>query len=222
MPSLENTVTLLRLLASALVITCTLPALAETFDFSFSGSSIYPYSPGSVHAPGHGVQDQGAGQFTATLTGLPGEYAITGVTGETNGSAIKGLLGVGDFTGNDNLLLFGDGAAAPLSQSGVSYLLANGQLVNLYFSSDFEDGSLETSPQIVMETPPNSPGALFLQTLTITPAMAQGTGTGDDVAGRARVNGRGRGSSSPVLLTGWFGWGSLPVPEVLNSSCRLS
>ena len=165
--------TSLRLIATALVTTCTIPALAETFDFSFSGSSIYPYSPGSIHGPVRGLQDQGAGQFTATLTGVPGEYAITGITGETNGSAIKGLVGVGDFTGNDNLLLFGDGAAAPLSQSGVSYLLSNGQLVNLYFSSDFEGGSLEVTPQIIMETPPGSPGALFLQTLTITPAMSQ-------------------------------------------------
>jgi hypothetical protein len=116
----------LSLTLGALVLgaLCTHSALADTFNFSFTGSSF-----------------DGSGTFTATDNG-GGIYTITGVTGTIDPSGpgpdltISGLLAVNSFDGNDNKLYdpgFFIGIFGPydFDNGGVSFLLNGGDKVNL-------------------------------------------------------------------------------------------
>ena len=88
-------------------------ALADTvYDFSFSGTF------------------SGSGQFTAIPDGV-GTFLVTGITGTTDGLGITGLLPVGTFQQNDNLL---HDPGPTLDVDGLSYILSNGEKVNLFFS----------------------------------------------------------------------------------------
>jgi hypothetical protein len=108
------------LCALALAALCTHSASADTFDFSFS-----PVFPGFNTF-------SGSGTFTATEVGNTDLYNITDIAGSVDGSPITGLLNVGAFDGNDNVLI--DPAflgTYNFDQFGVSFKLQNGDDVNL-------------------------------------------------------------------------------------------
>jgi hypothetical protein len=104
--------------------TVTNPA-TDVVDFSFSGSG-----------------QSGSGVFT-TAPGVGGVYLVTGVTGTTDGSSIVSLFAPGTYPfvlgGGDNDLFypaainFPNTLAAYLDIFGLSYALADGQDINLYF-----------------------------------------------------------------------------------------
>jgi PEP-CTERM motif len=99
-------------------------AHADTFDFSFSG-----------------ILFSGSGTFTATEEGATNLYDVTGVTGTVRdwagSSNISSLIGLNNFNGNDNKLIF-PGIALPFflptkffDTNGVSFALADGDVINL-------------------------------------------------------------------------------------------
>jgi hypothetical protein len=98
----------------------TTSARADTFSFSFSGAFF-----------------SGSGTFTATEVGRTNIYDITGVSGSVksggSSSAIVSLLGVSTFHNNDNELIYTGRSFGTkfLDFKGVSFLLANGNDVNL-------------------------------------------------------------------------------------------
>jgi hypothetical protein len=107
----------LALGALALATLCTQTSKADTFSFSFTGSSF-----------------NGAGTITATEEGKTNVYDITNISGTTDGQTITGLLNIGSFDNNDNKLYDpGTGFFGNLSfdNSGVSFKLANGDDVNI-------------------------------------------------------------------------------------------
>jgi PEP-CTERM motif len=132
---------------SALVLfatVCSAPAFADTFGFAFSGSTGY-----------------GSGEFTASATGTPGEYLITGVSGTTDGFAISALLPPGTYPPysgqqNDNELFYPALGSQYFDYGGVSYSLSNGTDINLFF----DNGSY------VVDT--NNDGGINLNSLTVT------------------------------------------------------
>jgi hypothetical protein len=107
----------LALGALALATLCTQTSKADTFSFSFTGSSF-----------------NGAGTITATEEGNTNVYDVSNITGTTDGQTIAGLLSIGTFDSNDNKLYDpGTGILGNSSfdSSGVSYTLANGDNVNI-------------------------------------------------------------------------------------------
>ncbi len=154
-----------RLLSSvALLAALAFPAAsqADTFDFSFSGATF-----------------SGMGTFTANPTGVKNQFLITGVTGTTDtGNGVdRAITGLSPFDGADNLLYF-PGVAGNGNRGnyfdflGVSYSLANGAAVNLYFSASEElqrvSGNIvsQVAPISITETggtsPVPEPGTLAL------------------------------------------------------------
>jgi hypothetical protein len=101
-------------------------ARADIFDFSFSGAS-----------------DSGSGTFTAVPTSTPGEFMVTAIGGTTDGSSIASLFAVDTypfaFGGADNLLYYPSAISVEnvspgyLDIYGISYALADGTDINLYF-----------------------------------------------------------------------------------------
>jgi hypothetical protein len=107
----------LALGALALATLCTQTSKADTFSFSFTGSSF-----------------NGAGTITATEEGNTNVYDISNITGTTDGQTIAGLLSIGTFDSNDNKLYdpgTGISGNSSFDSSGVSYTLANGDKVNI-------------------------------------------------------------------------------------------
>jgi hypothetical protein len=115
----------LALGALALATLCAQPSKADTFSFSFTGSSF-----------------NGAGTITATEEGSTNVYDVTAITGTTNGQTITGLLSIGTFDNNDNKLydpgnFFG---TLDFDQQGISYTIGTGgnvSQVNLAEGSGF-------------------------------------------------------------------------------------
>jgi hypothetical protein len=120
----------------ALAILCAQSSKADTFSFTFTGiPGLFTPDPFS-----------GSGTFTATEIGNTDHWNITGVSGSVSdlfgSSAITGLLGVGKFDSNDNILIFpGEGffGGKFFDSDGVSFSLQNGNDINL------QDGGLETA-----------------------------------------------------------------------------
>jgi hypothetical protein len=110
----------LRSLAAATaLLVFSLAAHAESFNFSFSGSTF-----------------SGSGVLSGNLTS-PGVYLITSVTGTTdtgNGTnrPIAGILPVNGYALNDNELFVSSTGIYSFDLGGLSYSLANGAEVNLY------------------------------------------------------------------------------------------
>ena len=150
-----------RLLSGLLfVAVCALPALADTFDFSFQGNKT------AIGIPG--LPFSGAGTLTATEIGNTERYRVTAITGTTAGETIEALIPRGGFAFNDNLLFFPAGAAsATLDSLGISYELAGGILANIFLNTTGLDqeqlfgfsGSLVSEQQIaaIRITPAASP-----------------------------------------------------------------
>lgn len=99
-------------------------AHADTFDFTFSG-----------------ILFSGSGTFTATEEGASDVYNVTGVAGTVRdwagSSSISSLIGLNNFNGNDNKLIF-PGIVPPFflptkffDTNGVSFALADGDVINL-------------------------------------------------------------------------------------------
>jgi hypothetical protein len=126
---------------------CTVAAKADTFAFSFTGSTL-----------------TGSGMFTATQND-PTSYTITGITGTTNGVAINGLLAPGTIGGNDNQLVL---PGPSLDFFGVGYSLANGSIVNLFGDNQivlFDASGLPTFDQghiSIVATPEPATVALLM------------------------------------------------------------
>jgi hypothetical protein len=93
-------------------------AHADTFDFSFSG-----------------ILFSGSGTFTATEQGATDVYDVIGVTGAVRdwagSSNISSLIGLNNFNGNDNKLIFPGVASKFFDAAGVSFALADGDVINL-------------------------------------------------------------------------------------------
>jgi hypothetical protein len=120
----------LALGALALATFCTQTSKADTFSFSFTGSSF-----------------GGSGTLTATQEGNSNQYDITAISGVVDGQNILALLGVNSFASNDNVLyspgfeetFLGFPIAGPFNfdSDGVSFELASGDRVNLSESGGF-------------------------------------------------------------------------------------
>ena len=116
-------------------------ARADTFSFSFGTAGVDPFN-GSGFLIGSNI--------------APNEFQITSVTGTTNtgngtNRVIAGIAPVGTFEINDNIL-FTTAGLPSFSYKGLSYVLANGAMVNLF---DTNGEILQrTSGAIVSETLP--------------------------------------------------------------------
>jgi hypothetical protein len=129
---------------------------AGIFDFSFSGAG-----------------QTGSGVFTTTTTGTVGEYLITGVTGTTDGSAIASLFPAFTYPnllgGGDNDLYFPATITLPnagpayIDIFGLSYALANGKDINLYYGQG-QTGDPEVYNLITGTPAPEPPSLLLLAT----------------------------------------------------------
>jgi hypothetical protein len=119
------------------------------FDFSFSGPS-----------------DSGSGAFITALTGTPGQYLITGMSGTVDGAAITSLFAPGtfpvDFGGGDNLLFdpgvvdSGNVDPSALDLAGVSFEVAGGTDYNLYYGQ-FLTGDPVDVYDLLTPTPATDP-----------------------------------------------------------------
>jgi len=121
----------LRLLVAATVmLSASLSAHADTFNFSFGGTAD---------------AFSGSGTFTASTVSA-GEYLITGITGTTNTgtgtSTIAGVLAPGVFPtvtnggtspASDNLLFFPSVNGGFFDYLGVSFASTDGSQFNLYY-----------------------------------------------------------------------------------------
>jgi hypothetical protein len=129
---------------------------AGVFDFSFAGAG-----------------QTGSGVFTTTTTGTVGEYLITGVTGTTDGSAIASLFPAFTYPtllgGGDNDLYFPATVNSPNSSAGyidifgLSYALANGKDINLYYGQG-QTGDPEVYNLLTGTVAPEPPSLLLLAT----------------------------------------------------------
>ena len=108
---------LLLLCALGMALTLAGRANADAFAFEYSYYGVYA-----------------SGVFEADLL-APGEYQVTGITGERNGVELALLDAPGQFGGNDNLLTFPD--QPYVTFSGISFQDANGENFNLYSDAGF-------------------------------------------------------------------------------------
>lgn len=119
------------------------PASASEVNDYLTGLTVTSAGPNQYNFSFTGTSDSGSGVFTTTTTGTAGQFLITGISGTTDGSAITSLFAVNtfpiDFGGADNLLYFpqvvtsGNTNPGFLDLAGVSYALADGMDVNLYY-----------------------------------------------------------------------------------------
>ncbi|MBV8884571.1 MAG: hypothetical protein JO235_11325 [Chroococcidiopsidaceae cyanobacterium CP_BM_RX_35] len=151
---LQSQVSLLSLVTAATAAFSTAlsltsaPALADSFDFGYSGSGITasgilttnPYDPSIVN-PNTGQQTGG--------------YLITGITGQRNGNSIDMLLSPNTVGGNDNLLF----TISPyIDKFGFAYQSGG---IDYYNAFNVAGGYFEQSSQTSSATP--------LTSFTITP-----------------------------------------------------
>ncbi len=119
------------LVAAAALLSASLAARADSFNFTF-GNSSNSFS--------------GSGVLTTGTLEAPGEYSIASVTGNAetapNGPnlVINSILAPGafptpsngdSFPANDNVLFVTDGVGS-LDGNGLSFILSNGAQINLY------------------------------------------------------------------------------------------
>jgi PEP-CTERM motif len=135
----------------------TTSALADSFNFSFSGASF-----------------SGSGMITATEVGRTDIYNISSVTGSVksggSSSGIVSLLGVDKFDNNDNELIYAGRSLGTelLDFRGVSFSLANGNDVNLNSVWDIDaapkgfDISQFDSVSVTENSPVPEPSSLAL------------------------------------------------------------
>lgn len=136
------------------------PALADTFDFNFSGPL---YSGSTV--------------LTADLTATPGVYDITSISGTvtptgSSAVAIDSLLAPGTFDNNDNVFLYPPfnnfSGQSYLDPFGVSFSLAGGYDINISgFFVDWADANgpyVDHVGEFITESasPTPEPGSLAL------------------------------------------------------------
>ncbi len=131
----------------ALAVMPAISAHAETFSFSFAGSHF-----------------SGSGLFDASENVMGTSYNITRVYDgsvqdfdDSTSSNIDSILGVGEFMDNDNVLMYPGAANSDAAQlqyfddSGVSFLLDDGNAVNLYFSGVYHDAIRGSVSDYVVE-----------------------------------------------------------------------
>jgi PEP-CTERM motif len=104
-----------------IVLAFGLNASAETFSFSMSG-----------------VSDSGGGTVTASTTGTPGEFLVTGISGTFDGSAISGVLAPGVYAPvfpilSDNLIYY-PSTTGEVDFNGLTFDTASGNDVDLYYA----------------------------------------------------------------------------------------
>src|SRR4051794_32745245 len=105
-------------LAGVLIVAGIPQAGAALFNWSFSGDT---------------AGDTGSG--TLTTTGSTSPFTVTDITGTFDGNTITALLPAGSFALNDNLVF----EPAPfLDGFGISFSIAGGTPVNIFFDPNFE------------------------------------------------------------------------------------
>ncbi len=130
------------MLAATALLTASLPAFADSFNFTF-GTSASPFS--------------GSGVLTTGTLEAPGEYLISGVTGTATTTPLGAKLAIssiltpgtfptvsngGSFPANDNTLFVTNGVGS-LTQDGLSFELSNGAQINLFNDGPGVDALLE-------------------------------------------------------------------------------
>jgi hypothetical protein len=152
-------------------------AHAETIDgytnFDLTSFSVTSAGGGIFNFSFSGSGQTGSGVFTTATTGTVGEYLITGITGTTDGSAIASLFPAFTYPnllgGGDNDLFFPSIVTSPnvgpafLDIFGLSYALANGKDINLYYGQG-QTGDPEVYNLITGGTAPEPPSLLLLAT----------------------------------------------------------
>lgn len=134
------------------------PAAAADYSFTFSGTGLFgPLNGSGVFS----VSDTGVSFRSRTA------YAITGITGQFNGSAITGLLP--GFLGATNYYYLD---SPFLDGSGVSFSTANGKSVNFFNQSSngqyrinvapFDTGFVQASSAAVAAPVPEPTGWALL------------------------------------------------------------
>jgi hypothetical protein len=122
-----------------------------TYSYSYSGADV-----------------DGSGNFTIATTSTDGVFEVTSISGEMNGTAITGLVSVGDYKNNDNLFYASD---TYLDDQGVSFSLKDGANVNIFYSN--EDWFVQGDGNFVLDTgseQANTP--LVLRRFSFGPAVA--------------------------------------------------
>jgi len=123
----------------------------DMFSYSYSGTGV-----------------SGSGDFTIATTATDGVFQVTEMDGQLNGINITGLLPVDSFKNNDNLF----SSTNPfLDDDGVSFLLANGTDVNIFYING--DWFVQGDGEFVLDggsTNPETP--LVLDSLSFGPALA--------------------------------------------------
>jgi hypothetical protein len=119
---------ILSLTALTLAVTPSHLFASTIFNFSFTGNSSVSGDPLTPFS--------GMGQLTANEVGTTNQYKLTAISGTTDGQAITGIIRVGGFDFNDNLLFLNPSTStAALDNSGIAYVLANGVDVSLFLSA---------------------------------------------------------------------------------------
>jgi PEP-CTERM motif len=165
---------ILGILTAALCLAGVSPAMADQFDWTYTGTG-----------------DSGSGTITATPSG-PNTFSITGISGTWDGSLIAGLLPLHtccSFPANDNVLNFPTGPFLTLGGLGLGFGVDGGATdVNIYYSGSY----------LVLTAPASNPGADVLTstsgTFVVTPEPTTIALLGSGLVGlmlrkrRARLN----------------------------------
>jgi hypothetical protein len=146
------------IVAAAALLSASLMARADSFDFTVSGG------------------DSGSGVITASLTTTPGEFDITNIMGTFDGRTIVSLLSPGAFPSgdfaNDDLLFFPATGSSFFDVNGVSFLLSNGLDINLFFEAGDDYLAFEGSNQNGINLTSDSPDHVSISLVTSTPEPA--------------------------------------------------
>jgi len=127
-------------------------ASAGTYDLSYTGN----FGNNTINAV-FSTADK-------AVSGSGGGHLVQGLTGSFDGSAITGLIAANGFDGNDNLFFPGykNGADfySPFDASGLSFLDAMGQSINLFGDAGLAFGA---SSCVVDESCTMSAGTLTIR-----------------------------------------------------------
>jgi hypothetical protein len=142
-------------------------------NFDLTSFSVTSAGGGMYNFSFSGAGQTGSGVFKTVTTSTVGEFLITGVTGTTDGSAITALLPAFSYPtllgGGDNDLFFPSIVTSPNSAPafidifGVSYALANGTDINLYYGQG-QTGDPEVYDLLTGSPAPEPPSLLLLLT----------------------------------------------------------
>jgi hypothetical protein len=137
-----------------------------------------------------GGSNVGSGTLDATLQS-GNEYLVTSMSGTAEGFAITGFFSPGGFAGNDDLIF--SPSSQQLDESGISFAISNGDLINLFAEGPFEylffaPGGGEDETVITFSATPE--GATATPLPATLPLFAGGLGFVGYLAKRRKQNGK--------------------------------